>query len=117
MILVRMVKYQMVDALNAGTHGFDIGDYTVFVSVLEIILASGIIEQREIAALDEYGEPVADVDHIHLVSRAGTGFTSSGSSDLHRPCLADLPMRSVLPLPAAPSPSFPPLPPPSPLAP
>src|SRR3546814_3399850 len=103
MILVRMAEDQMVDARKAGTHGFDIGDDTVFVAVVEIILASGIIEQREIAALDEYGEPGADVDHMHLVSRAGQGFARRGAADHQRPCLADIAMRAVGQLDAVPA--------------
>src|SRR3546814_14160691 len=88
MILVRMAEDQMVDARKAGTHGFDIGDDTVFVAVVEIILASGIIEQREIAALDDYGEPSAGVGHMPLVRRAGPGFPRRGAAAHHRPLLA-----------------------------
>src|SRR3546814_16440074 len=115
--LVRMAEDQMVDARKAGTHGFDIGDDTVFVAVVEIILASGIIEQREIAALDEYGEPGADVDHMHLVSRAGQGFARRGAADHQRPCLADIAMRAVGQPDPVPTPDFPAPPPPVPGAP
>src|SRR3546814_21191598 len=59
MILVRMAEDQMVDARNAGTHGFDIGDDTAFVAGVVISLASGIIEQREIAALAASDTPGA----------------------------------------------------------
>src|SRR3546814_10142929 len=69
MILVRMAEDQMVNACEAGAHGLDIGDDAVLVAVVEIILASGVVEQREIADLDEYGELGADVDHMELVSR------------------------------------------------
>src|SRR3546814_3026260 len=70
-----------------------IGDNAVLVPVVEIVLTSGIVEQREILALDEDGQAGADINHMDLVMRADEGFAAP--SDDESPGLANIAPRAV----------------------
>src|SRR3546814_18454358 len=62
MILVRMAEDQMVDARKDGTHGFAIGDETVFVAVVEIILDSAMLDNSDIDRTEQRGVGKEGVD-------------------------------------------------------
>jgi hypothetical protein len=80
MVLVRMAEDEVVDAGQVRPDRFKVGENPVRLPAGEIVVAARVEKEREVAALDEDGEPRTHVDHVDLVgsSRGNPGRTRGG---------------------------------------
>ncbi|MBE1527906.1 hypothetical protein GGC65_002362 [Sphingopyxis sp. OAS728] len=89
MILVRVAEDQVIDPREVGTRRTDVGYNAVLIAIVEIVLASRIIKQREAGAFDEHCEAGADIDDMNLVTALRERFGAFFGTD-DRPRLTDI---------------------------